>query len=62
MHCDSQSTLLLAQNSIYHVRMKYIDIKHHQIRELMEEGEVELVKVLDFRYFVCRFQNNFEFK
>ena len=25
--------------------MKYIDIRYYQIRELMEEGEVELVKV-----------------
>ena len=45
MHCDSQGTLLLAQNSIYHARMKHIDIKCHQIRERMEDGEVELVKV-----------------
>ena len=45
MHCDNQSTLLLAQNSVYHTRMKYIDIGYHWIRELVEEGEVELVKV-----------------
>ena len=45
MHCDGQSSLLLAQNSIYHTRMKHIDIRYHQIRELMEEGEVELVNV-----------------
>ena len=25
--------------------MKYIDIRYHQIRELMKDGEVELVKV-----------------
>ena len=29
VHCDSQSTLLLAQNSVYHVRMKHIDIRYH---------------------------------
>ena len=45
MYCDSQSALLLAQNSVYHARMKHIDIRYHQIRDLMEEGEVELVKV-----------------
>ena len=45
VHCDSQSVLLLAQNSVYHARMKHIDIKYRQIRELVEECEVELVKV-----------------
>ena len=29
VHCDSQSALLLAQNSIYHARMKHINIKYH---------------------------------
>ena len=45
VHYNSQSAPLLAQNSVYHARMKHIDIRYHQIRELMEEGEVELVKV-----------------
>ena len=45
VHCNSQSALLLAQNSVYHARMKHINIRNHQIRELMEEDEVELVKV-----------------
>ena len=45
VHYDSQSALLLAQNSVYHGKIKYIDIKYHQIRELVEEDEVELVKV-----------------
>ena len=45
VHYDSKSALLLAQNSIYHTRMKYIDIRNHQIRDLMEQGKVELVKV-----------------
>ena len=45
VHCDSQSALLLAQNSVYHARTKHIDIRYHQIRELVEDGEVELVKV-----------------
>ena len=45
VHCDSQSALLLAQNSVYHARTKHIDIRYHRIRELVEDGEVELVKV-----------------
>ena len=45
VYCDSQSALLLTPNSIYYARMKNIDIRYHQIRELVEESEVELVKV-----------------
>ena len=45
VHCDNQSTLLLTQNSAYYARTKHIDIKYHRIRELVEEGEVELVKI-----------------
>ena len=36
---------MLAQNSVYHARTKHINIRYHRIRELVEEGEVELVKV-----------------
>ena len=45
VHYDSQSALFLAQNFVYHARMKYINIKYHQIREFVKEGEVELVKI-----------------
>ena len=29
VHYDSQSALLLAQNSVYYARMKHIDIRYH---------------------------------
>ena len=45
VHCDSQSALLLAQNFVYYARTKHIDIRYHRIRELVEDSEVELVKV-----------------
>ncbi|XP_073112260.1 secreted RxLR effector protein 161-like [Elaeis guineensis] len=45
VHCNSQSVLLLVQNSVYHARMKHINIRYHQIRELTKDGEVKLVKV-----------------
>ena len=35
----------MAQNLVYHVRTKYIDVRYHRIRELVEEGEVELMKI-----------------
>ena len=36
---------MLAQNFIYHACTKHIDIRYHRIKELMEDGKVELVKV-----------------
>nr|XP_010925988.1 uncharacterized protein LOC105048391 [Elaeis guineensis] len=45
LYSDSQSTLQLAQNLIYHARTKHIDMRCHRIRELVEKGEVELVKI-----------------
>nr|GEY37939.1 putative Gag-Pol polyprotein, identical [Tanacetum cinerariifolium] len=40
--CDSKSAVLLARNPIYHGRTKHIEIKHHYIRELIANGEVQL--------------------
>ena len=45
LHSDSQSALQLVQNPIYHARTKHIDVRYHRVRELVEEGEVGLVKV-----------------
>ena len=45
LHSDSQSTIHLNQNPIYHARTKHMDVRIHRIRELVEEGEVALVKV-----------------
>ena len=35
----------MVQNLVYHARTKHIDIKYHRIQELVENGEMELVKV-----------------
>jgi hypothetical protein len=29
MHCDSQSTIYLAKNQVYHARTKHIDVRFH---------------------------------
>ena len=39
---DNQGSLLLAKNPIFHSRTKHIDVKHHFIRELVDERMVEL--------------------
>ena len=39
---DNQSSIALSKNPQYHPRTKHIDIKHHFIREKVEEGSVEI--------------------
>ena len=40
--CDNKSAIVMAKNPVYHSRTRHIAIKHHFIREAIEEGEVEL--------------------
>lgn len=40
--CDNRSAIAMTRNPVLHNRTKHIAIKHHFIRELVVEGEVEL--------------------
>ena len=42
---DDESSLKLALNPIFHQRSKHIRIKHHSLRDPIEEGLIELCKV-----------------
>lgn len=67
VHCDSQSVIHLSKNSYYNERTKYIDVKLHFVREIIERGEVKVMKVSsdhnvvdmiikvlsNFKYFHC---------
>ncbi|GFY98579.1 hypothetical protein Acr_12g0011200 [Actinidia rufa] len=44
-HSDSQSAIHLAKNSAFHARTKYIDIRYHFIRSLLDEGLISLDKI-----------------
>ena len=39
MHCDSQNSIYLENNQVYHARTKQIDVRFHKIRELIVTGE-----------------------
>nr|KYP43046.1 Retrovirus-related Pol polyprotein from transposon TNT 1-94 [Cajanus cajan] len=43
--CDNKSAISLATNPGLHERSKHIDIDHHYIRELFEEGCIKLIHV-----------------
>lgn len=42
VHCDNQSSLKLAENPTYHSRSKHIDIKHHFVREMIQDKSFNL--------------------
>ena len=44
--CDSQSAIHLAKNQVFHARMKHIDVRYHFVREILEEEEIFLQKIL----------------
>ena len=35
----------MAKNQVYHVRTKHIDVRFHFVREILDEGDIELLKI-----------------
>ena len=46
LYSDSQSAINLAKNSAFHLRIKYIGIRYHFIRSLLEDEVLTLKKIL----------------
>ncbi len=45
IYCDNISSILLANNPIYHVRTKHIEVHYHFIREKVLVKEIDLIHV-----------------
>ncbi|GKB80667.1 hypothetical protein Tco_0947562 [Tanacetum coccineum] len=45
LYCDNKSDIALCCNNVQHSRSKHIDIKHHFIKEQVENGVVELYSI-----------------
>ena len=45
MHCDIRSAIHLVKNPTFHDCSKYIDIKYHFIRKVVEEGRILFQKI-----------------
>jgi hypothetical protein len=46
LHCDNQSAVHLAKNPVFHSRTKHIQMRYHFIRELINDGTLDLRKIL----------------
>jgi len=42
IYCDNIGAGKLGKNPVFHARTKHIDIRHHFVREVLEEGKVEV--------------------
>ncbi|KAI9170383.1 hypothetical protein LWI28_027097 [Acer negundo] len=42
VHCDNQSTIAMARNSIFHSRTRHVETRHHFIRELVDKGSIKM--------------------
>ena len=40
--CDNMSAIAMTKNPVFHARTKHIELRHHFIRDLVGEGEIQL--------------------
>ena len=42
INCDNQSCIKVTENSIFHDKSKYIEMKYHYIRDMVQKGVIKL--------------------
>ena len=45
VHCDSQSTIHLSKDQMFHERTKHIDVRYHFICEVIACGNIQVMKI-----------------
>jgi hypothetical protein len=45
IYCDNISSILLANNPVYHAKTKHIEVHYHFIREKVVAKEIDLIHV-----------------
>jgi hypothetical protein len=40
--CDNISVILVAKNSVFHKKMRYVERRHHFLRDHVEKGDIEM--------------------
>ena len=46
VHCDSHNVIHLAMNQTYYSKMKHIDVRYNFIKDIVDDGDVVLEKIL----------------
>ena len=46
IHCDNHSCVKLSKNPVFHDKSKYINIKYHYIKDMVQRGAVKLQHVV----------------
>jgi len=42
INCESMNAIYLAKNQVYYARTKHINVRFYFIREILDEGDIEL--------------------
>ena len=45
LFCDSQSTICLTKDQMFHERTKHIDVKYHYVRDVVTQGKLKVCKI-----------------
>ena len=45
LYCDSKSTISIVNNPVQHDRMKHVRIDRHFIKQMIEEGDINLIYI-----------------
>ncbi|KAG6516431.1 hypothetical protein ZIOFF_026896 [Zingiber officinale] len=48
LHCDNKSAIAMAKNPVHHNRTRHIALKHHFIRQAIEDKEIQLDLWIEF--------------
>jgi hypothetical protein len=43
--CDSQSTIYLTKDQIFHESSKHINVKYHYVRDMVAQGKLKVCKI-----------------
>lgn len=45
LFCDNKFAIAMSKNSVFYSRTKYINLKHHYIKEAVEDEEIQIKHV-----------------
>jgi hypothetical protein len=43
--CDNTSAISVAKNSVFHIKMRHVERRHHFLRDHVEKGDIEMMYI-----------------